>query len=193
MGQDERKELLLPDNISNSLCSDFEELYNNGQFSDVTLKLGKDELKAHKSVLSARSKVFAATFEHDMKEKRENAINIEQMKVETMRDMLRYIYCGKIHDLSTEEALNLYVAADRYDLKELRNFCREVILLNISVDNVCDIANVADLYDDELLVGELKSFLLKNGKEVIKTKNWKAMSHNKAVLCGKMFEWIFSE
>ncbi|XP_054720619.1 speckle-type POZ protein-like [Uloborus diversus] len=178
---------------SNSLSSDFEELYNNGQFSDVTLKLDDEEFKAHKLVLSARSKVFAAMFEHDMKENRQDTVNLVQMKVETVRDMLRYVYCGKIRDLSPAEALNLYVAADHYDLQELRAICRDVIVLDISIENVCDIVEVADLHDDESLIKELKSFLSKNGKKIIKTEKWKDICKNNPVLCGKMFEWAFDE
>ncbi|XP_054720038.1 TD and POZ domain-containing protein 1-like [Uloborus diversus] len=193
VSKDERKELLLPDYISNSLSADFEELFNNRQFSDVTLKLDDEEFNVHKSVLSARSKVFAAMFEHDMKENQQDTVDLVQMEVETVRDMLRYVYCGKIRDLTTEEALNLYVAADRYDLVGLKIFCRELIMLDISIENVCDVAELTDLHDDELLIKELKTFLLKSGKEIIKTEKWKAICSKKPVLCGKMFEWAFSE
>ncbi|XP_054719691.1 TD and POZ domain-containing protein 3-like [Uloborus diversus] len=176
-----------------SMCSDFEELYNKSRLSDVTLKLTKDEFQAHKVVLSARSKVFAAMFEHDTKENRTDTVDLVNMEVKTAQDMLRYMYCGKVRELSAEEALDLFVAADRYDLQELKSFCREVVLDGFSTNNVCDIAAVADLHNDETLIKKLKCFLFENGSEVIKTEKWKEVTAKNPSLGAKMFEWAFSK
>ncbi|XP_054713796.1 speckle-type POZ protein B-like [Uloborus diversus] len=176
-----------------SLSSDFESLFDNDEFKDVTLQVGEEELNAHKLVLCARSKVFAAMLEHDMEESRRRRVDIVQMEYNTLEEMVHYMYSGQLRALPNEEALKLFVAADRYDVAELKASCREIILASVSLSNVCDIAEVADLHNDELLINSVKAFVSKNGKEIVKTEKWKALSSCKPALCVKMFEWSLSE
>ena len=42
----------------------------SGSFSDVTLRVGEKQFRAHKVILACRSPVFGAMFEHEMKESR---------------------------------------------------------------------------------------------------------------------------
>ena len=52
------------------------ELCCSQEFTDVTLILKGKELRAHRLILSAASRVFSAMFQVDMKEKNEgNALN----------------------------------------------------------------------------------------------------------------------
>ena len=45
------------------------ELWEQGRYTDVTLVVGGQEIKAHKTILAANSDVFRAMFENNMKEK----------------------------------------------------------------------------------------------------------------------------
>ncbi|XP_054720624.1 TD and POZ domain-containing protein 4-like [Uloborus diversus] len=154
------------------ILKDFEELHSNQRFADVILKLGKHEFPAHKAILASRSKVFEAMFEHDMLENRQHTVDLLDMEPDTVKDMLRYIYCGKVRELSPEESLNLYIAADRYDLQELVLHCRKIILNSLSIDNLFEVSTVADLHNDQLLMDEVKSILCKDMKEILKTDQW---------------------
>jgi speckle-type POZ protein len=58
------------------LSQDFSMLFENKTFLDVILSVSGRELHAHKAILAARSPVFAAMFTHDMKEKRNNYMEI---------------------------------------------------------------------------------------------------------------------
>jgi speckle-type POZ protein len=92
-------------------AQNFKHLYLNQKFSDVKLKIGRVFLKAHKSVLSARSEVFKAMFEHDTKESRDNQVVITSFDLPTMKELLRYIYCGRVLNIK-KYALDLLPAAD---------------------------------------------------------------------------------
>ena len=50
------------------LSTDLDGLFYNMQFRDVILNIHGHEFPAHKNILSARSEVFAAMFQHPMKE-----------------------------------------------------------------------------------------------------------------------------
>ncbi|XP_054717582.1 TD and POZ domain-containing protein 4-like [Uloborus diversus] len=157
---------------SDPLANDFEALFNNPRFSDVTLKAGDREFSAHKLVLSSRSKVFEAMFQHDMQENRQDTVDLATMEVDTVKDMLRYIYCGKVRRLTPGDALRLYAAADRYDLRELVHHCRAIMLSGLSIDNICEVSSVADLHHDQTLMDAVKELLAENTKQVLKTDKW---------------------
>ena len=61
---------------SRNLVSDMENLLDSGTLTDVAIKCDKKTIKCHKAVLSARSAVFRAMFNHDMRENKHNEILI---------------------------------------------------------------------------------------------------------------------
>jgi hypothetical protein len=89
----------------------FKYLYLDEKLSDVKLKIGTVFLNAHKSVLSARSQVFKAMFEHDTKESRDNQVVITSYDLPIMKELLRYIYCNRVLNVK-KYALDLLPAAD---------------------------------------------------------------------------------
>ena len=67
---------------SRNLVSDMENLLDTGTLTDVTIKCDKKTIKVHKAVLSARSAVFRAMFNHDMRENKNNEIVITVTKTQ---------------------------------------------------------------------------------------------------------------
>ena len=83
------------------------------KFADVVLIVkGTKEFKAHKAILSARSPVLAAMFEHDCAESRQNRVEIPDVEVEVFEEMLRFLYTNRVH-LLEQYAAELYLAADK--------------------------------------------------------------------------------
>lgn len=95
-----------------SLSDDLAQLFESQKFSDVILCVNKKEFFAHKAVLAARSPVFAAMFQHDLSEKKQNRVEINDMEPEVLREMLRFIYTGKAPALEKLDA-ELLAAADK--------------------------------------------------------------------------------
>ena len=98
------------------LSDDLGQLFDSSQFADVTLTCSAREFRCHKAILVARSPVLAAMFEHDMKERQHNRVEIEDMDPDVMADMLRFIYMGKAPNLDSMAA-DLLAAADKYALE----------------------------------------------------------------------------
>lgn len=94
------------------LPDDLGSLFENQKFSDVTLAVENREFQAHKSILAARSPVFAAMFEHEMEERKHNRVEITDVDHEVLREMLRFIYTGKASNLE-KMADDLLAAADK--------------------------------------------------------------------------------
>lgn len=118
------------------LSDDLGNLFDNERFSDVTLAVSGREFQAHKAILAgksfarplhicqplltspllrpfaARSPVFAAMFEHEMEERKQNRVAISDVEHEVLKEMLRFIYTGKASNLD-KMADDLLAAADK--------------------------------------------------------------------------------
>jgi len=88
----------------------------------VDVTVGGRVFRCHKAILGARSPVLKAAFVHNMVEKATGKINIDGIESNTVEDMLKYIYGGKIENLE-DKATKLLAAADQYDLKLLKKKC----------------------------------------------------------------------
>ncbi|XP_055950860.1 uncharacterized protein LOC129984941 [Argiope bruennichi] len=134
------------------LSNDFERLLDSGAtyFPDVNLNCGTVSLPAHKSILSARSPVFAAMFTSQMKENRENKVSITDISPNVLKNMLIYIYTGKTGELSVQSAVDLLFAADKYELLDLKKVCCFHLKSHLSVENVLNTLVLGYLHDADL-------------------------------------------
>jgi speckle-type POZ protein len=77
----------------------------------------------HKAILSARSPVFSAMFEHQMLEGKSNRVQIDEIDPEVLYEALRFIYTGRTNNIDKMADLLLPVA-DR--VRDHKNLCRRV-------------------------------------------------------------------
>ncbi|XP_054719908.1 speckle-type POZ protein-like [Uloborus diversus] len=173
-----------------TLAKDFELAFVEPRFSDVTLRLGDKDFPAHKVILANRSKVFEAMFNSDMKENQENIVELVEMNLSTAQDMLKYIYTGSVQVVDMDRAINLYTVADRYDLQELKEWCKAFMLEHITSDYVCDVALIADLHNEEDLAKVAKCVLKKNVKSILNSEKWKSFAKDNQVLYSTMIESV---
>lgn len=94
------------------LSDDLTQILDQKLFTDVILAANGQEFKAHKAILAARSSVFRAMFEHEMEEKKQNRVDINDMEQDVLREMLLYIYSDKAPQLE-KMADDLLAAADK--------------------------------------------------------------------------------
>lgn len=62
----------------------FQFFLNDEPFHDITISVQEKEFKAHKAILAARSRVFAAMFSNKMLEKINSFIEIKDLKQERL-------------------------------------------------------------------------------------------------------------
>lgn len=146
------------------LSKDFEKFLSDGEFTDLTLLCEGGELKAHKAILSARSKVFKAMFrQEEFLESKTQTIK-SCFDLESMNCLLLYIYSGKLNMSKAKELLEL---ADYYDLDQLKDECACIILDGINFKNVISTLVLADTHHARHLKSEALLFLRENKEKVI--------------------------
>ncbi|KAJ8683259.1 hypothetical protein QAD02_019051 [Eretmocerus hayati] len=153
---------------------DFEQLFENGKFSDIHFVIDKDEFRLHKNILSARSEVFCAMFEHDMKENNENKVEITDFKADVMKEAFRFIYTGTVDIREAKgKEKELLAVADKYKLDGLKEYCEDELTDSLTVDNVGDMLVLADLYKAEKLSERSIKFTSMNAREVLRNKHFR--------------------
>ncbi|XP_055951871.1 TD and POZ domain-containing protein 4-like [Argiope bruennichi] len=153
------------------------EFKNDGILSDVCLRADNTSFPVHKLILSSRSPVFKAMFTKDMKEKTSKCIDIPDMDADTLHQLLFYIYENKLQKLTWEMAANLFEAADKYEILDLKEKCSTFLMDFLSVSNVCQTLVLADMHHDESLQKSAQDFIL-NNSEIIYSDRWKDFRQN---------------
>ncbi|XP_055355875.1 kelch-like ECH-associated protein 1 [Paramacrobiotus metropolitanus] len=125
--------------------ADLKHLLDSQLLSDCTLICEGHQFSVHRAVLASQSPVFAAMFQNDMTEKSTGICNINDMSAEDLKAMIRYVYTRA--DLEKHSSLmKLWMAADKYDMADLRAECLCVMLEAVSeapVDQALSYLNFA--------------------------------------------------
>ncbi|XP_008217320.1 speckle-type POZ protein B-like [Nasonia vitripennis] len=159
-------------NCKLSVLDAYEELLSSAKFSDITIVVVDKKFSVHRNILACRSPVFSAMFEHEMLEKRKNVVEISDVEPEVMAEVLRFIYADKVNNIE-KLAVDLLIAADKYQLEALRLMCEEVLVKKLNIDNVVEILKIVDLYAScSRLRGALLKFLTANRQKVADVKNF---------------------
>jgi len=158
--------------ITARLGTDMLDMLSTGLLSDLKIKCDELEFTCHKSILAARSPVFAAMFQHDMAEQRENEVTITDLSHLVVKQMLEYMYSGNFKDGSDTGAL--LAAADKYDLKELKAACEISLANNINFGNCLELVVLADTHSASGLKKSSLSFIVSNLSKIVSSSTWQS-------------------
>lgn len=154
------------------LQEDFKDIFQNGNVSDVVLKVEGQEFKSHRCILAARSPVFKAMMTHDTKEYNTGVVDIQDVDHNSFSSFLEYLYTGSMEAVTPENAYKLYTVADKYQVHELKKACVDHMLKNITVDNYCDLLSLSLLHEEKGLTDACTQFFIKNSLAIVKTSKW---------------------
>ncbi|CAG5093614.1 Similar to SPOPL: Speckle-type POZ protein-like (Homo sapiens) [Cotesia congregata] len=131
------------------LYKNMEAYFENSEFSDVKIRAkNNEEFSAHKIILSSNSSVFQQMLTTDMKEKKENCINLPELDADIIKELLFFLYHGKLDKAGDNSAtlLELVKVADMYCISELKRICDLSLSNNLSLDNVMSLFEVSKAY-----------------------------------------------
>ncbi|XP_037824639.1 BTB/POZ domain-containing protein 6-A-like [Lucilia sericata] len=146
-------------------------LFDAKKFTDCHFVIVDSEqnqitISAHKIILLAASPVFERMFYGSMAEK-DDPIVITDIQVEVFQSMLKYIYSGCIDIKSVDLALQLYYAAKKYLLKQLMEKCIVFLSANLNPQNVCQIFEFSEFFDEPSLKQKCSEFISDRTREVL--------------------------
>jgi BTB/POZ domain len=152
------------------LISDLNTLMDDKTNCDLQITVKKQKIDAHRSILTARSPVFAAMLKHDMSEKMTNSVTISDIDAPVFTKMLQFMYTGDC-DVGTS-AEDLYAAADKYDIQDLKEMCEEQMQKNVNVDNAVRMLILSDARQSRNLKEHAIAFINQNAAALVKKPCW---------------------
>jgi len=160
-----------PQSSVSCLAKDLEDIMNDREFADCEIQTSEGTIKCHKVILAKRSSVFKAMLQKGFQEGQTGIIKLEHIDAGVIKDVIKFIYCGKLDKLG-ENAAELFKAADMYQMDNLKEICGNYMKKNMNTDNVLDIITLADAHSDDNLKNAAMTFIVKNVKVVMKNKKW---------------------
>ena len=91
-------------------------------------------LKAHRFVLSAWSRPFLAMLTSGMKEAREQTLHLEDVDLESMQVMRKFMYTG-VACLSNDNVSRVMKVANQFEVLALRNCCDQFLNRQINPES----------------------------------------------------------
>lgn len=91
-------------------------IYEQQDLTDIIIKTVDKIFKAHRVVLASQSSVFKKKFKIQMRERRENAVEVIDIQPAVMSDLLTYFCTGSAPNIKTL-AKDLLLAADKFNVR----------------------------------------------------------------------------
>ena len=137
----------------------------------------EESIGGHRSILSARSSVFASILRQE--EAKAVKIHILDVTSDIFKMLLYYIYAGQLPIRLTQTyAQQLYEAASKYGVEDLQMECLNFLLSLVSVENAISLMVWSHLNSIEKLRDATLKFIAHHGEQIRKQKQWKELIEN---------------
>ncbi|XP_074099182.1 speckle-type POZ protein-like [Cotesia typhae] len=180
----------LTNSSKRKLADDFQQLLESKIGSDVLLNVGDQKIYAHKSILIARSPVFASILINGIDDKK-NELTISDFSPEIIEKMLQFIYTDQIIDLDSD-AKDLLQIADKYQLQALKELCEESLCKSITIDNAVDIMVLAEKNHAKRLLEFATNYVVINASHLVRNGSFRVEDHLNCSVVSNLFKKIMS-
>ena len=118
-------------------------------------------------------------FKHGLRENLENEVPDKDVDGEMIDKMLEYIYTGGVDKDISHFADRLLVAADKYDLLELKSLCQDTLLGNLITANAWYFLILAGMHGaDKRKAAAIDVVLKMHGNKITVTAAWMDLLEN---------------
>ena len=108
---------------------------------------------------------------------------------ETMKILLKYIYTDSI--TKNEISMDLFYAADKYDLRQLSSLCEKVLKSTFSNENVIDILiQCQNCLIAKNIEDSAKSFIVQHAGKIVKTASWNDLMEKNPKFAAQILEHV---
>jgi kelch-like protein 1/4/5 len=152
-----------------------EHYFYNQQLTDVVLVAGQKRIPAHRLVLSANCKYFAAMFTNTLRETLQNEIELKEVNGDALWILILYFYTGTI-DLLEDNVETLLATASLLQLDYVVEACCQFLSKQLHPSNCLGIRRYADIHCCSNLLKTANTYSNDHFMEVIKNQEFLMLS-----------------
>ncbi|MED6123475.1 hypothetical protein PIB30_049486 [Stylosanthes scabra] len=147
---------------------------------------------AHRVVLAIRSPVFKGMLENDMKESRSGTINVSDIKCDTLREFVNYLYTAEA-TLDDHKAHVLLMLGEKYQVNHLKEHCEKHLISSLNWDNAMPNYTFACSYNAKILRKACLKELTANMEMLKKNEMYPVMVQAHPQLVVDIYEYYLSK
>ena len=148
---------------------------DEGIFNDITLQVDNLSIGANRLVLACCSTYFETMFKSKFKERYEPNISIVGVDGKTATTLVDYIYTGKI-TIANDSVMDILAGADYFQLDEVKQYCLEYLMNQITSNNWYAIQTAANLYELDQLQKHVNKFVSNHFDEIVENSDFKTLT-----------------
>uniref|UniRef100_A0AC34QQT5 BTB domain-containing protein n=1 Tax=Panagrolaimus sp. JU765 TaxID=591449 RepID=A0AC34QQT5_9BILA len=153
-------------------------------FGNFLIIAENQEIKVSKDLLKIYSPVFAAMFETDCIEAKENKVEIKDFTLDVVKIVVKILYSGTIPSGSTFEMMQEVCRfADKYNMKIFWDILQQWFDDYLTFYNVCQVANVASTYNFPTVIDKCVSIFTDNLKDAHKLDDLDKLNSVELLIC----------
>eukprot|EP00092_Neocalanus_flemingeri_P026294 GFUD01028507.1.p1 GENE.GFUD01028507.1~~GFUD01028507.1.p1 ORF type:complete len:232 (-),score=56.53 GFUD01028507.1:157-852(-) len=154
-------------------------MFEEKAFTDFLVTCNGKSFACHKAFLTARSPVFKAMMESDMKEAKEGAMELENCDETVAESFVKFFYTGQVdEEVLKENTVKFLELGDKYDLPCLKAIAEQIMIANLDIVNMLGLFIAGDLYRGEKIRTAAKTFLRQNRINLVKQEGWREALKN---------------
>ncbi|KAM0729209.1 Speckle-type POZ protein B [Formica fusca] len=141
----------------------------------VTFVINKKHLQASKALLCSKSKVFEAMFNCGLNESVNNKVEITDIKYDILQQLLFFLQTGYLSEDARKDAkvaYELFIAAEKYDIKDLKLICEQDLIRNTTKKNVVKHLKFAHINNGTTLKNYALDFIKLYLKDIVDTSDF---------------------
>lgn len=142
----------------------------------MTFIVEDQPVHAHRAILSNRCDHFLAMFRSGMIESTEREIRLPNMSHAAFVLVMEYIYTDSVK-IDAQHAVEVYVAADLYQLDRLKEMCSVVVKRSLNCENAPLLLQEANNAHCFALKKKCMEYIIANFDIVSKSEGIKEVSH----------------
>jgi len=158
---------------SRILLKHLADLRKNKELCDITIvSLEGEHHHVHSIMLAAASPVFKVMLTKDYKESNSKIIHLHDVTSYLIECFVSCIYEEECSVITNDNVMEIFILADRYEIKELSNYCEDRIILNIDINNCLEILRLGGQYNSNKLIDKSKKYISQNFELFARTNEY---------------------
>jgi len=149
-------------------------IFEDKFLTDFSVVCNGKSFPCHKVFLAARSSVFQAMIESEMKESKEAAVKLDNFSDTVVENFVKYFYISQVdEEIMKENAFSFLELGEKYDMAELKEVAEQNMIANLSKENMLNFFLAGELYKGVKIKAAAKTFLKQNMKSLMEQDGWK--------------------